>query len=266
MEKANSYSSLGPVAVNLWAESAQALPWQVCRSIATQRQITGTVSLHLKDLFKGGSTTALAIPTYAFLGIIFDWERNWVSKNHQRQLTTVENLGICTLASLEAAPLVNLFELFFTHKQTNKEKRSYIATARFIYQGGARAFFRGMPFTAMRDVLYGSMVYVITPYLQQKLLACIGKEHSIKTEWGALIISGIVTGGICALLSHPFDTIRSWMMQDVHRTEFPTLKSIYDKKLLGKNWKVLLSGARSRGLGIVSAMVIVSGVRYFFMS
>lgn len=255
----------GPVAVNLFAESAQALPWQVCRSIATQHQITGTVSLHPKDLFKGGSTTALSIPTYAFLGMIFDWERDWVTKHSQRPLKTVENLQISILASVQAAPCVNIFELFFTHKQTNKVSRSYLETARFIYESGARAFFRGLPFTAMRDVLYGSMVYVITPYLQQQLLSYIGKERSKKAEWGALIVSGVISGGICAVLSHPFDTIRSWMMHDVHRTEFPTLKSIYDKKLLGKNWRILLSGLGGRGLGIVSAMVIVPCVRYFFM-
>lgn len=265
MDKADHSSFLGPVAVNLWAESAQALPWQVCRSIATQSQLRGTVSLRFKDLFKGGSTTALSIPTYAFLGMVFDWEREWISKIHQRQLKTIENLGIGTLAALQAAPLVNLFELFFTHKQTNKEKRTYLETARFIYQSGARAFFRGLPFTVLRDVLYGSMVYVITPYVQQQMLACIGREYSKRAEWTALIVSGVITGGICALLSHPFDTIRSWMMHDVHRAEFPTLRSVYDKKLVGKNWRVLFSGARSRGLGIISAMVIVPGMRYFLM-
>lgn len=114
-------------------------------------------------------------------------------------------------------------------------------------QAGAKSIFRGTPLAMMRDGGFTAGFMALGPFLVNTF-ASHGQSEIVSRLFG-----GICAGVLAAVVTHPFDTLKTRFQKDYMRAQFPSLASAVREGGLFK-------GLSARGLRVIVGTVIISNV------
>lgn len=129
------------------------------------------------------------------------------------------------------------------------EHRGFYATMKdMIRRDGFRSLGRGFWGTANRDAIFTSTYLFGVPYIKNKLKPHISDE-------AATLVGGVAAGTTGALLSQPFDAVKT--AQQVSRTHTSMWK-ITKEKMQQEGLRGLYKGGVPRTIRVISAVTLIS--------
>ncbi|GAB4193836.1 MAG: hypothetical protein Tsb0015_16730 [Simkaniaceae bacterium] len=99
------------------------------------------------------------------------------------------------------------------------------------FQFGIRGIFKGLLPTSVREGTFTAAYVVLGPKLKEKL------EEKGCPQYPARILSGIFSGAAAALASHPFDTCKTRMQQDLTSKKSMLQRIFKENAFAGLKWR-----------------------------
>lgn len=167
-------------------------------------------------------TLVLQIPsTVIYLGVydhLRERLKTTLQPQHQWLGPTFSGMAARTLAATVVAPL----ELVRTRRQAAQvwpHPTLFAALREIAKQEGPATFLRGIAPTLLRDVPFSGMywwgVESISEKLHRRLGPPVDRRAQVYQEWLIGLVAGCTSGGVAALVTTPFDVIKT-RQQVVH--------------------------------------------------
>lgn len=210
------------------------------------------LSLKPHELYKGsGVNVACMVPTTGVQIMA-----NKALENVLPGDDTLSKTERAMAAGALAAPLASVTETVVIHQQ-NTGKNALDTIDYLIKNAGKGVLGRGMLATALRDSGFTVGYLTAYPLLEKNI-----RKH-IDNPAIATALGGVTAGVGTAIVTHPFDTIKTHMQVDYKkakaRTMWQTIKTIYQKD----GYKGLFKGVVPRGTRVAMAIPLMSKVQEY---
>jgi predicted MFS family arabinose efflux permease len=165
----------------------------------------------------------------------------------------LRSLSAGALSALVSNPI----ELVILHQQ-NDGKAAYPTIKNLTARQGLSGLYRGLSPKMLRDGLFGVGFLSMYPLLESKIRATFIDDKSL-----AFIMAGVATGAMTAVVSHPFDTISTFMQADYNKeqvaTTAQTIRTIYARD----GYSGFFKGVSPRGARIMLAIPLMNAVQSY---
>ena len=234
----------------------------------TRRQCSYSFTLNPFILYKGITYHAFSETLLAIFQIATSIQLEQKLKNnqnfepffHQNTFNSGALMGSLIGGGLSGF-ITGPTELIMTQQQKNAITNKNMYTNDFskiinliTKDYGYKRLFLGSPCTAIRESLYTCGFFTGTPIVARKL------DKHLNNKTLSSSISGAITGILSAIVTHPFDTIKSIQQDAAFRTvklhAFEAAKAIYNKN----GYKGFFSGIGERSLRVASATAVIGTV------
>ncbi|MFO1257841.1 MAG: MC/SLC25 family protein [Gammaproteobacteria bacterium] len=207
-------------------------------------------TMNPRILYRGlGPNMASMMPITALqIGAAGGVKRAIANTNEDKEISELCTLFSSAMGGFVSATVSSPTELIMS-RQT--EHQGFYATMKdMIRREGARSLGKGFWGTANRDAIFTSAYLFGVPYIKNKL-----QPHL--SEKGATLAGGVVAGTTGALLSQPFDALKT--AQQVSHTH-TSMWRIAKEKVRQEGLRGLYKGGVPRTLRVISAVTLISSV------
>ncbi|KAH9253053.1 hypothetical protein BASA81_008959 [Batrachochytrium salamandrivorans] len=162
-------------------------------------------------------------------------------------------------ARIVSATVISPIELIRTRMQAGNNGMLDIigGISRNVALGGPRSLFRGLLPTLWRDVPFSAIYWVGYENIKKRV-AILDDQGYVANELAASFTSGSISGMISAIVTHPFDVIKT-LQQVSHTAETtaPSIISSFKGVLLQSGWRGLFTGVVPRVVKVAPACGIM---------
>jgi hypothetical protein len=143
-------------------------------------------------------------------------------------------------------------------QQQNIGGNSWHVVKSFIQTHGSQKLLRGLTPIALRNTSFASCLFIVTPKLKNKI------SKQTNNFWLQNILPGMLAGMLSAYITHPLDTIKTYMQANINSTtSLQTIYRIYrgttSKKTIGLS--AFYQGAFPRVLAVGITMMTFSNIK-----
>lgn len=209
-----------------------------------------------KVLYRGLVPNMLSMVPISALQVICAESTKAVIKkdNDDESMSDLIDLFASCLGGAFSANVSGPTELIMARQ---KEKQGFISTAsNMVKQHGISSLTKGLLGTACRDSIFTGGYLFGVPYLKNKL-----KPYT--SDQVATVVSGVGAGVSAAVLSHPFDTVKTAQQTAPNAFESKSMTSMWNmaKTILKKDGiKGFYKGGVPRTVRVVSAVTLMGNV------
>lgn len=170
-----------------------------------------------------------------------------------RKMTFNEELNSALLGGCISAIFTSPVELLMIQQQSKNLSLPRALKDVTKTYSLSKGLYRGFGMAVIRDSIYVGGMLGTTPLLQEYLV-----ENKSMDRDRAGVVSSIVGGGICALITCPPDVIKTCMQGDLEQVKYRgsqlTARQLIKEKGLGR----LMDGAGWRSVNIIGTFLVVN--------
>lgn len=174
----------------------------------TRSQYGGYFTLNPKTIYKGVFARVINMSGITATRVTLrDIMLRGIVKEEEPTLT--HNTFASFLGGAFSSPLSSSLELILTQQQINfkkKEFSSFLSSCSTMKKReGVKIFWTGLSCSMMRDGIINACLFCVTPHIKHYISTNTNKKNDIE----ASIFAGLFSGGLSAVLTNPFDTVKS---------------------------------------------------------
>jgi hypothetical protein len=173
-----------------------------------------------------------------------------------REISDLQRIPIAAVAGFMSAFVSTPPDLLIVQQQRRKTSLKTIYR-NAIQTKGLRGLYTGFTGCAMRESIYASAIFGVTPLLKKTF-----SEANLSFSQGSSSLLASTFAGIAAaVLSHPFDTIKTCQQGDLNEPKkyqrfLQTAQQIYREE--GSSFRVFFRGLTPRTFRMIGSVFIVS--------
>lgn len=163
-------------------------------------------------------------------------------------------------AGVASSVVANPIELIILQQHITQARAPAVVNAVVDAAGMRTLLSRAITLTAAREGFFAPGYLVVYPMIKELI------EEKLENKTVAIVGSGMLTGGIIAVLTHPLDTIKTRLQADYTKAEIATIRdacrSLYyeiDEKTGKKiGWRSFYKGGAARATRAIIAIPLMA--------
>jgi solute carrier family 25 citrate transporter 1 len=223
---------------------------QILWSLKTRAQNNRPFTLNPWELARGMPLNALSMVPITALQVGFN-QLIYQVYFQNGSLSDSERITTAFTAGVIAASVAGPTEMVMTHHR--KDEYFHQAFNNFAQKYSVRTFCTGLTGTAIRDGFFSAAYLAGTPLLYNHI------KQYCDSERKATVLANGTSGVLAAVLSHPFDTIKSRQQSEMpgtHAKFLSTANNIFAKT----GFQGFFAGGLWRGARVVTAVATIGYV------
>ena len=185
-----------------------------------------------------------------------------LSAKLKRELTTIERLVAALGAGIVSAVIYTPVDLLTIQQQQMGMSLASCAS-RIMQDYGPLGFVRGVGAMAVREGIFTLGMFGLTPIFSEALQKNVKRLKSNTVL--ANLLGSLGAGITAALLTHPMDTIKTRIQNDMMGVTYKNILNTLNLLLESKGWGALYIGSIPRTLMICVAFFIVNMLRKIYL-
>ncbi|EGF84114.1 hypothetical protein BATDEDRAFT_21867 [Batrachochytrium dendrobatidis JAM81] len=205
-------------------------------------------------------TLIMSIPSTTVYYIGYDFLREAFGRHMSHMgIEAYAPLVAGALARIISATVISPIELVRTRMQAGDSsmRETMQGISNHIKSNGLQSLFRGLLPTLWRDVPFSAIYWVGYEQIKKELVVS-DKHGNVENELKSSFIAGSVSGSISAILTHPFDVVKT-LQQISHTNSTKSLSMLasFHGVLQQSGWRGLFTGLVPRFVKVAPACGIM---------
>jgi solute carrier family 25 2-oxodicarboxylate transporter 21 len=207
------------------------------------------------------SASSIAPITATSFAVDYELRRFFRAYSNVDEVKDSQKIAIAAFSGFASAFIATPTDLIIIQQQKMKTSLSK-ATNAVLQKYGFRGLYKGLFGCSMRESLFACGLLGVSPVLKRTFV-----EKFETSTYVSGMLAAVTAGVISAVLSHPFDTVKTCQQADLgfegaavrFDTFANTARTIYKEN--GENLSVFFRGITPRTLRIIGAVFIISECR-----